>query len=113
MAGRLKDTEVVVTTAGEGIGCEIAEAFVGAGATLWATDVDATKLEGLKRAKRHKLNVLSTRAVEAFAEKVGGADVLVNCAGFVHHGSVLDCSEQDWDFSFDLKVKSMHRTIRA
>src|SRR5919199_688969 len=99
--------------AGQGIGRAIAEAFMREGATVWATDADAAKLEGLRRAKRRKLNVLSTRAVDAFAAKVGGIDVLGNCAGFVHHGTVLDCSEKDWDFSFDLNVKSMHRTIKA
>jgi 2-keto-3-deoxy-L-fuconate dehydrogenase len=113
MAGRLKDKVAVVTAAGQGIGRAIAEAFVREGATVWATDIDTAKLEGLRRAKRRKLNVLSTRAVEAFAEKVGSIDVLANCAGYVHHGNVLDTSEQDWDFSFDLNVKSMHRTIRA
>jgi 2-keto-3-deoxy-L-fuconate dehydrogenase len=82
-----------------------------------ATDVDETKLAGLKAVKSAKLDVRSTPAVEAFSKEVAGEfgalDVLVNCAGFVHHGSVLDCSEQDWDFTFDLNVKSMHRTIKA
>src|SRR3712207_329254 len=113
MPGRLKGKVAVVTAAGQGIGRAIAEAFVHEGATVWATDADPAKLADLKRAKRRKLNVLSSRAVESFAGKVGGADILVNCAGFVHHGTVLDCSEQDWDFSFDLNVKSMHRTIKA
>ena len=113
MAGRLKGKVAVVTAAGQGIGRAIAEAFVREGATVWATDVEAAKLSDLRRVKRRKLNVLSTRAVEAFADKVGGADILVNCAGFVHHGTVLDCSDKDWDFSFDLNVKSMHRTIKA
>jgi 2-keto-3-deoxy-L-fuconate dehydrogenase len=113
VAGRLKDKVAVVTAAGQGIGRAIAEAFVREGAIVWATDADAGKLDGLRRAKRRKLNVLSTRAVDAFAQKVGPVDILVNCAGYVHHGTVLDCSEQDWDFSFDLNVKSMHRTIRA
>jgi len=113
MAGRLKGKVAVVTAAGQGIGRAIAETFVREGATVWATDVDSGKLADLKRVKRRKLNVLSTRAVNAFAEKVGGIDVLANCAGFVHHGTVLDCSEQEWDFSFDLNVKSMHRTISA
>jgi len=82
-----------------------------------ATDVDDKKLEGMKSLKRHKLDARSTESVEALAKGIatdlGGLDVLVNCAGYVHHGSVLDCSEQDWDFSFDLNVKSMHRTIKA
>ena len=111
--GRLSGKVAVVTAAGQGIGRAIAEAFVREGATVWATDVDAAKLSDIRRVKRRKLNVLSTRAVEAFAAKVGPVDILVNCAGFVHHGTALDCSEQDWDFSFDLNVKSMHRTIRA
>ena len=117
MSGRLKGKVAVVTAAGQGIGRAIAEAFVAEGAKVIATDLDASKLKGLSRAERLALDVRSTEAVEALARKVtaetGGANVLVNCAGFVHHGSVLDCSEADWDFSFDLNVKSMHRTIRA
>src|SRR4029077_3514685 len=73
--------------------------------------------EGMKSLKRHKLDVRSTESVGALANgiatELGGLDVLVNCAGYVHHGSVLDCSDQDWVFSFDLNVKSMHRTIKA
>jgi len=103
----------VVTAAGQGIGRAIAEAFVAEGAEVFASDLDRTKLEGLRRAKKAKLDVMSTRRVEAYAEKVGEIDILVNVAGFVHHGTVLDCTEQDWDFSFDLNVKSMHRMIRA
>ena len=117
MALRLQDKLALVTAAGQGIGRAIAEAFVAAGARVIATDVDDTKLEGMKSLKRHKLDARSTESVEALAKGIatdlGGLDVLVNCAGYVHHGSVLDCSEQDWDFSFDLNVKSMHRTIKA
>ncbi len=113
MAGRLKGKIAVVTAAGQGIGRAIAEAFVAEGATVWASDVNRDALNDLKRAKKRKLDVLSSRAIATFAKKVGPIDVLANVAGFVHHGSVLDCSEADWDFSFDLNVKSMHRMISA
>jgi len=113
MAGRLKGKRAVVTAAGQGIGRAIAEAFVHEGATVYATDIDIAKLEGLARAKRRKLDVRSNRAVESFAEKVGAIDILVNAAGYVHHGTVLDCDDAAWDFSFDLNVRSMHRTIKA
>jgi 2-keto-3-deoxy-L-fuconate dehydrogenase len=103
----------VVTAAAQGIGRAIAEAFVVEGAIVWATDLDLSKLEGLKRARRRKLDVRSTRAVEALAARTGPIDILVNCAGFVHHNTVLDCTDADWDFAFDLNVRSMHRTIRA
>ncbi len=113
MAGRLRGKIAVVTAAGQGIGRAIAEAFVAEGASVWASDVNREALNDLKRAKKRKLDVLSSRAVATFAEKVGPIDILANVAGYVHHGSVLDCSEDDWDFSFDLNVKSMHRMISA
>ena len=82
-----------------------------------ATDLDASKLTSLKTDKRYALDARSTPQVEALAKKVigefGAPDILVNCAGYVHQGCVLDCSEEDWDLSFDLNVKSMHRTLRA
>src|SRR5690606_7982861 len=65
------------------------------------------------RVKRAKLDITSTRAVDSYAEKVGKIDILVNVAGYVHHGSVLECSDNDWDVSFDVNVKGMHRTIKA
>ena len=113
MAGRLKGKVAVVTAAGQGIGRAIAEAFVAEGATVWATDKDVGFLEGIPKAKKRKLDVLSTKAVNAFAEKVGPIDLLVNAAGYVHHGTVLNTDDKAWDFSFDLNVKSMHRTIQA
>jgi 2-keto-3-deoxy-L-fuconate dehydrogenase len=113
MAGRLKGKIAVVTAAGQGIGRAIAEAFVAEGATVYASDVSRDKLEGLARAKKAKLDVLSTKAVDAYASKIGPIDILINVAGYVHHGTVLSTTERDWDFSFDLNVKSMHRTIKA
>lgn len=113
MTGRLKGKTAVVTAAGQGIGRAIAEAFAAEGAHVHATDLDVAKLEDLARVKRMALDVRSTPEVLAFAEKVGSIDILVNAAGYVHHGTVLECSEQDWDFSFDLNVKAMHRTIAA
>ena len=113
MAGRLKGKVAVVTAAGQGIGRAIAEAFVAEGAMVYASDLDRAKLDGLKRVKEAKLNVLSDRAVQSYADKVGEIDILCNVAGYVHHGTILDCENKDWDFSFDLNVKSMHRTIKA
>lgn len=113
MAGRLKGKVAVVTAAGQGIGRAIAEAFVAEGATVWATDKNVELLDGIPKAKKRKLDVLSSKAVEAFAAKVGTIDILVNAAGFVHHGTVLECDDKAWDFSFDLNVTSMHRTIKA
>ncbi|MEQ1944717.1 SDR family oxidoreductase [Mesorhizobium sp. VNQ89] len=113
MAGRLKGKIAVVTAAGQGIGRAIAEALVAEGATVYASDVSREKLDGLAKAKKAKLDVLSTKAVDAYAAKVGPVDILVNVAGYVHHGTVLTTDDKDWEFSFDLNVKSMHRTIKA
>jgi 2-keto-3-deoxy-L-fuconate dehydrogenase len=113
MAGRLKGKVAVVTAAGAGIGRAIAEAFVKEGATVYATDLNRAALDGLAKAKKSKLDVLSDKQVAAFAAKVGPIDILVNAAGYVHHGTVLDTSNKDWDFSFDLNVKSMHRMCKA
>jgi 2-keto-3-deoxy-L-fuconate dehydrogenase len=113
MAGRLAGKTCVITAAGQGIGRAIAECFLAEGAVVWATDLDESKLNGLDAAKCRKLDVRSTEAINALAAEVGTADVLVNAAGFVHHGSVLECSDEDWDFSFDINVKAMHRTTKA
>ena len=117
MRGRLSRKLALVTAAGQGIGAAIATAFVDEGANVVATDLDEKKLRGLRKAIRRPLDVRSTAAVKALAAEIskehGPLDILVNCAGFVHHGTVLDCSESDWDLSFDLNVKSMHRTIQA
>jgi 2-keto-3-deoxy-L-fuconate dehydrogenase len=113
MAGRLKGKVAVVTAAGAGIGQAIAQAFVAEGAIVHATDINRAALDAIPRAKKAKLDVLSDKAVARFAEKVGTIDILVNAAGFVHHGTILECDNADWDFSFDLNVKSMHRMTRA
>ena len=113
MAGRLNGKRALVTAAGQGIGRAIAEAFIAEGASVIATDVSVDKLTGLKAKQCAALDVLSTQAVEAFAKSAGALDVLANVAGYVHQGTVLECGEKDWDFSFDLNVKSMHRTIKA
>jgi 2-keto-3-deoxy-L-fuconate dehydrogenase len=113
MGERLKGKTAVVTAAGQGIGRAIAQAFLDEGARVVATDLDPVKLEGLSGAELRALDVLSTEAVAALARETGPVGILVNAAGFVHHGTVLDCSDSDWDFSFDLNVKSMHRTIKA
>jgi 2-keto-3-deoxy-L-fuconate dehydrogenase len=112
MAGRLAGKVAVLTAAAAGIGRATAEAFAREGATVIATDLNVEGLAGLSGDKR-KLDVRSTEAVMALAKEIGPIDVLFNCAGFVHHGTALECTDEDWDFSFDLNVKSMHRTVRA
>jgi 2-keto-3-deoxy-L-fuconate dehydrogenase len=113
MAGRLDGKVAVVTAAGQGIGRAIAESFVAEGARVWATDLDLRKLDGLGAAESRALDARSTEAVETLAAEAGPIDILVNAAGYVHHGTVLTTAESDWDFTFDLNVKSMHRTIKA
>ena len=113
MSGRLQGKTAFITAAAAGIGRATAETFVAEGARVIATDIDEAKLDGIKGATLARLDVRSTEAVHAAAAQHGPVDILVNCAGWVHHGTVLDCSEEDWDRSFDLNVKSMHRTIKA
>lgn len=113
MGERLAGKICVVTAAGQGIGRAIAEHFLNEGARVFATDLDLEKLDGLSGAEVHQLDVRSTPAIDALAAATAPIDILVNAAGFVHHGSALACSDEEWDFSFDVNVKSMHRTVRA
>lgn len=116
MRARLDGKSALITAAGQGIGRAIAVAFAREGAHVIATDVDPDKLAGLDAdgiANTAELNVRDTDAVDDLADDTGPVDILVNAAGFVHNGSVLECDEEQWDFSFDLNVKSMHRTISA
>ena len=111
---RLKGKVCVVTAAGQGIGAATTRAFAREGATVWATDVDAAKLkalDGVTGVQTLKLDVLDKAAIAAFAQEAGAADVLFNCAGFVHHGTVLDATDEQWRFAFDLNVRSMFWTI--
>ena len=117
LSGRLKGKKALLTAAGQGIGAATARAFAAEGAQVYATDLNdqllqklAVELPGIQT---RKLDVRDIQAVNALATELGAIDILFNCAGFVHQGTILDCSEQDWDFSFDLNVKSMYRTTRA
>lgn len=117
MAGRMEGKVALVTAAGQGIGRAIAQAYAREGAVVIATTLEPEQLEGLDSARTAKLDATDTAAIEALAAEIardyGGLDVLANCAGFVAHGTVLDCDDRTWDLSFDLNVKSMHRTIKA
>jgi 2-dehydro-3-deoxy-L-fuconate 4-dehydrogenase len=113
---RLKDKRAFLTAAGAGIGRATAIAFAAEGAQVIATDVNADLMADLDShgvAESARLDVRDTEAVNALAAKVGPVDILFNCAGFVHHGTVLTTSDADWDVSFDINAKAMHRTIRA
>ena len=113
MAGRLSGKRAVVTAAGQGIGRAIAELFAREGAKVLATDVDPGKLEGLGGCRCERLDVLDAAAIEALVGREGPFDVLANCAGFVHHGTILECSEADFDFTMNLNVRSMYRMTKA
>ena len=113
--GNLQGKTALVTAAAQGIGRASAEALARAGARVFATDVNEVKLAQLKTAgiHTHKLDVLDERDVESTIAAIGQVDVLFNCAGFVHNGTLLDCTEKELDFAYDLNVKAMVRTIRA
>jgi 2-keto-3-deoxy-L-fuconate dehydrogenase len=113
MAGRLSGKRCVITAAGQGIGRASAELFAAEGADVVATDIDEAKLAGLAGCRTERLDVMDAAAIEAFARRHGAIDVLFNCAGYVHHGTILETTEKDWDFSFDLNVRSMFRLTRA
>ena len=116
MSKRLEGKTAFLTAAGQGIGRATALAFAAEGARVIATDIDAKALDALKAecgCDTLVLNALDATAIADAAKRYPQVDTLFNAAGFVHHGSVLDCTEEDWDFAFDLNVRSMYRTIKA
>jgi 2-keto-3-deoxy-L-fuconate dehydrogenase len=117
MAGKLEGRVALVTSAGQGIGRASAIALAREGAKVFATDIREELFKDI--GKEHPgitgfgLNVLEQSAVDAALKRTGPIDILFNCSGFVHNGTVLDCEEKDWDFSFDLNVKAHYRMIKA
>jgi 2-dehydro-3-deoxy-L-fuconate 4-dehydrogenase len=116
--GRLRGKKVVVTAAAQGIGRASALAFAAEGASVLATDINEAKLDELREAGAGKiatktLDVTDAEAVAALAKEAGAVDVLFNCAGFVHHGTILDCDERAWDFSMNVNLRGMYLVIRA
>ncbi|MGA7325251.1 MAG: SDR family NAD(P)-dependent oxidoreductase, partial [Rhodomicrobium sp.] len=116
MAGRLQGKRALITAAAQGIGRASAEAFAREGAEVIATDINLEKLEGLRgdqNTKVYRLDVRDAAAVAALPGETGPVDILFNVAGFVHSGTILEATENEWDFAFDLNVRSIFRMIRA
>lgn len=117
MSGRLRGKKIIVTAAGQGIGKATAIAFYNEGAHVIATDINSKTLTELNseypEIKVQKLDSTSKNAISEFMKEIDKVDVLFNAVGFVHHGTILDCEEQDWNFSFDVNVKSMYLMCKA
>ncbi len=116
MANRLEGKRALITAAGQGMGRAAVLAFVREGASVIATDIDADTLEecaGNKAIATARLDVTDENAVRDFVEKTGAVDILFNCAGWVHQGSILDCTLQDWDRSFNINVRSMFLVVKS
>lgn len=117
MSERVKGKIAIVTSAGQGIGRASALALAREGATVHATDINTDALASLAKEmpgiKTFRLDALSLADITSAATRLGRVDILVNCSGFVHNGTILDCEEKDWDFSFDLNVKAHYRMIKA
>ncbi len=116
MSARLEGKTAFVTAGAQGIGLATAQAFAREGATVIATDINEQKLaelSGQEGIQTRRLDVLDDAAVAKMATEVGALDILFNCAGFVHHGTILDCTDDDWAFSFNLNVRSAYVVTRA
>jgi 2-keto-3-deoxy-L-fuconate dehydrogenase len=115
MPGELADKIAFVTAAGQGIGRATALAFAAAGARVIATDIDAAKVQAIAsdNIRAARLDVLSADDIAQAARDAGAIDILFNCAGFVHQGTLQDATEDEWTFALDLNVRSMFRTMQA
>ncbi len=116
MSNRLAGKTAFITAAGQGIGKAVTLAFAAEGATVWATDVNDKLLEAYKGVANiipRKLDALDDKAITAIAKEIGTIQILFNCAGFVHHGTALDCTDDQWDFAFNLNVRAQWKTAQA
>ena len=117
MNGRLENKNIIVTAAGQGIGKATAIAFHNEGANVTATDLNEKTLTDLNKEfpkiKVITLDSTDNAAIKTFADNMSKVDVLFNAVGFVHHGTILDCEEKDWDFSFNVNIKSMYFMIKS
>ena len=114
---RLQNKNILLTAAAQGIGHTSLLRFVEEGAAVWATDINLEPLEALKHSEQqvkvHKLDVCDPHEIEELIEEIGTIDVLFNCAGFVHSGTILECTEDDWDMAFEINVRSMYRLSKT
>ena len=117
MSGRLEGKKIIVTAAGQGIGKATAIAFHNEGAQVTATDLNDKTLADLNKEypniKVQKLDSTDNNAILEFMKSLDIVDVLFNAVGFVHHGTILDCKENDWDFSFNVNIKAMYFMCKA
>lgn len=110
---RLQGKKALLTAAGQGIGRATAELFTKEGAEVIATDLDESLLASLQGCNTSRLDATDKSQIKAFAEQTGPVDILFNCAGYVHQGTILDCKDDDWHFSMNLNVSSMYYMCRA
>ncbi len=110
---RLEGKTALITAAAQGIGRATAELFLAEGARVIATDINLDGLKELTGCEIFQLDVLNPNEIQLLSQQIGAIDILFNCVGYVHNGTILDCEEKDWTFSLDINVTSMYRMIRA